>query len=336
MFDPRIVPVNESEFTKTTLPKIDRQSAKYADRFIFTATPSKTNLTSNWQEGTQYWMSEPFHYTFSDIPQEYLDGNYHVSISIWGEIEGQLDSTYQATLDDTLQSPDLRLFGLGCQTVWITVWQSFGDERWVGEAVISDGGREVCAYDPSSDFLFYDVPHTPEKYIFYDQVQNLVDDGIVNGYEDGYFRPGHLVTRKEMSKFIKRAFTIPTDTSCGDFSDVDTSNVFYEDIMSLKCTGIVSGRGYGSYSPEHIVTRGEAAKFVMNALREMKGDSTYLLYTEEEQLFTDVPTDYTFYEHIMAAQGAGIVSGYEDGSFDPDNWTTRGAMSKFVDIGRNK
>jgi hypothetical protein len=46
--------------------------------------------------------------------------------------------------------------------------------------------------------------------------------------------------------------------------------------------------------------------------------------------FTDVPPDHRFYPHIMAGVRRGVISGYDDGTFRPDNNLTRGQLMKIL------
>lgn len=46
--------------------------------------------------------------------------------------------------------------------------------------------------------------------------------------------------------------------------------------------------------------------------------------------FTDVPPDNVFYPYIRCLACRGFVSGYDDGTFRPNNQVTRGQMSKIV------
>jgi hypothetical protein len=167
-------------------------------------------------------------------------------------------------------------------------------------------------------------------------ITNLACDAIIGGFEDGTFKPDAPVNRAQMSKFIRRAFSIPVDTSCPDFPDVPSNNTFYTEITSLKCSGVIGGFEDGSFKPDLEVTRGQAMKFVMNGLRYAKSDSSYLVYTGSDEPFSDVSGDNTFYEVIMAAAMNDIVNGYQNGTFQPQSPTSRGAMSKMVDFARKK
>ncbi len=119
-----------------------------------------------------------------------------------------------------------------------------------------------------------DFPDVPSGAPFYQEITSLKCAGIVSGYPQSggpnVYKPNNNVTRGEMAKFIKLAFSIPTNTSCGDFPDVPNGAPFYQEITSLKCANIVSGYpqsgGPNVYKPNNNVTRGEMAKFVNLAM----------------------------------------------------------------------
>ncbi|MCM8787760.1 MAG: S-layer homology domain-containing protein, partial [Candidatus Omnitrophica bacterium] len=192
-------------------------------------------------------------------------------------------------------------------------------------------GRKLNLYK-----AFHRFPDVITGDTFYTYIENLARDNVINGYPDGLFRPIDNVTRGAMAKFIKNAYNFSTNTSCGNFPDVPPTHTFYEFITTLKCYGVIQGYPDGYFRPEENVSRGAAMKFVINGLRKKKGDDNYLRYYGSETHFPDLPSYHTFYEYIMAAWSNGIVNGYPDGLFRPENTTDRGAMSKMVDNGRTK
>ncbi len=46
--------------------------------------------------------------------------------------------------------------------------------------------------------------------------------------------------------------------------------------------------------------------------------------------FADVPSDHVYYAQIADLAARGIVSGYADGSFGPDDWITRQQFAKLI------
>jgi hypothetical protein len=52
-------------------------------------------------------------------------------------------------------------------------------------------------------------------------------------------------------------------------------------------------------------------------------------------IFTDLPSGHTFYANVRCLACNGIVSGYADGTFRPDNLVTRGQLAKIVSNAAN-
>jgi hypothetical protein len=172
--------------------------------------------------------------------------------------------------------------------------------------------------------------------IFRPHIRTLTCAEIVSGYEDGTFRPQNPVTRGEMAKFIRQAFQIPTDTSCGNFPDVGPAHTFYNDVTTLRCNNVISGFTDGLFKPDEQVTRGQTTKFIMEGLRARENDTQYLRYTGTDSPFDDVPPSYVFYEQVMAAYVHGIVSGFTVNTYEPEQYTLREQMAKMIDIARHK
>lgn len=105
------------------------------------------------------------------------------------------------------------------------------------------------------------------------------------------------------------------------FSDIEES-VFEEYIRGVYLFRIAEGYDDMTYRPNEVVTRGAMAKFIVNAFgfKNLK-KGTY---------FPDVRTNHTFFKYIQTLKSMGIVNGYSDGEFKPEEPVTRGAVTKFV------
>lgn len=215
-------------------------------------------------------------------------------------------------------------------------WRKTGSDEFYEHYAVVQSLPKVAGEPEIEGEYPYGFPDVSENHMFYTPVTNLAEDTIISGFPDGYFRPSVAVTRGAMAKFIKNAYGFGDNTSCGNFPDVPSTHVFYKEITTLKCNGVISGYPDGTFKSEVNVDRGAAMKFVIEGLRKKNNNSNYLKYTGSAQPFSDVPTSYIFYEYIMAAYTNGIVSGYPDGTFKPTVTTDRGAMSKMVDNARNK
>jgi len=117
---------------------------------------------------------------------------------------------------------------------------------------------------------------------------------------------------------------VVTNTPCViTFLDVLPTDYFYEPVRYLYCNGVISGYADNTFRPYNNTTRGQLTKIVVLAFG-------IPLYTPPSPTFSDVPTTHTFYQYIETAAYEGLVSGYADGTFRPQNDVTRGQLSKIV------
>ena len=103
-----------------------------------------------------------------------------------------------------------------------------------------------------------------------DVVDTLVSLGVVNGYDDGSFKPNGTVTRAEMAKMIYVLRTGNSDASA--YNDDKTS---FTDIGShwargyikyCQSLGIIAGKSNTKFCPNDKVTAQEAAKMLLVTL----------------------------------------------------------------------
>lgn len=130
-----------------------------------------------------------------------------------------------------------------------------------------------------------------------------------------------IVTDKNVSGRLLNLFQ-SYQNALAVYSDVPTTYTFFSNIMNLSVAGIVNGFGNGVFLPNSGVTRGQMAKFIRKAYGFTPNTAC--------GTFTDVPDTNTFHIEIMTLKCLGIVNGYPDGSFRPDNFITRAEAMKFV------
>ena len=100
------------------------------------------------------------------------------------------------------------------------------------------------------------------------------------------------------------------------FTDVNPGDWFYDNVMDAAENGYVSGMGDGTFGPKNATTRAQFAAMIANAMGyESKPDT--------KSMFPDVPDSYWGVEAINFCAENGIISGYEDGTFQPEKAITR-------------
>lgn len=110
------------------------------------------------------------------------------------------------------------------------------------------------------------------------------------------------------------------------FTDINQYSDNYNEILKAYSQGIMSGFSDNTFRPNVSVTRGEAAKMLATAL---KLDTKNI----QDPYYKDVPKGNQYYKYVAALQNAGIMSGYSNGTFMPNEVLTRGELAKMVVVG---
>lgn len=122
------------------------------------------------------------------------------------------------------------------------------------------------------------------------------------------------------------AFSLLIDSaSAKTFTDVKTTNTFYQTIHTMSEIGIIHGYN-NQFSPTASIERQHAAAMIYRASTKGLVDLTPI---RENVVFKDVPISHSYYEEISALYRAGIIDGY-NGNFDPKGKLTRGQMAKII------
>jgi L,D-peptidoglycan transpeptidase YkuD (ErfK/YbiS/YcfS/YnhG family) len=101
-------------------------------------------------------------------------------------------------------------------------------------------------------------------------IVEAVNQGIIQGFPNGTFRPDSYLTRGQMSMILDRAF--PELEAISDtnftFSDLGSGNTAYDSIQKIASSGISNGYLDHTFRPDREVTRIEMALFLARALDE--------------------------------------------------------------------
>ena len=165
---------------------------------------------------------------------------------------------------------------------------------------------------------FADVPAT---HWAFSAIEFLASAGIVNGRTDGNFHPNDSITRGEFAKIICLAAGL-TPVTGGSASFSDTSGHWAAGyIEAAKTAGLISGYPDGTFRPNNLITRAEIAKLVVLGA----GFAT----DTSGAGFSDIATNWAK-DFILTAANNGVVNGYSDGTFRPNNHATRAEASVMV------
>ncbi len=144
--------------------------------------------------------------------------------------------------------------------------------------------------------------------------------GVLNGYPDGSLRPERNLTRAEFVAMVNRAYGYK-DVGQTPFIDVAPSAWYHDDVGAAYKAGYFNGYSPRMAYPDSELTREQA---VVMLARNMRLDPVAGEVTE----FSDGRSCADWSRgYIRAAQQAGMIGGYSDGSFKPQNDITRGEMA---------
>ena len=106
------------------------------------------------------------------------------------------------------------------------------------------------------------------------------------------------------------------------YNDI-AGNLFENDIIKLGEKSITTGYPDGGFHPLESIERGAMAAY----LYRLAGSPEF--EAPAESPFSDVPTTHPFYKEIAWLKATGITTGWEDGTFRPEESINREAMATF-------
>lgn len=122
--------------------------------------------------------------------------------------------------------------------------------------------------------------------------------------------------RRLLSSILAMSLLSIPAVATSAFPDVPENAAYADAAEYLNDVGIMKGGTNGNFNPNNTVTRAQMAAIICRMLGETEN------LTTDGTRFTDVPTSYWANGYIVKAAELGIINGYADGNFKPDNTVT--------------
>jgi hypothetical protein len=205
-------------------------------------------------------------------------------------------------------------------------WEDFGGGNWATDPAyatkILNLHASMRAHAEANGGLgqvgtFADVPRSSQ---FSSAVETLVARGVTSGCTAYRFCVGRSVSRAEMATFLIRATPL-TGSPEHRFVDVDPGSVHAESINGLATSGVAQGCAPDRYCPTDTVTRAQLASLLQRSLG----------LADQAPAFVDVSPASPHADAIGALTEAGLLTGFPDGSFRPNDPLTRGQMARILE-----
>jgi hypothetical protein len=139
----------------------------------------------------------------------------------------------------------------------------------------------------------------------------------IKGFPDGTFRPNNTITRAEMSAILARNKNLSNVYEYQKlYPDVAKGYWAAANIEQLQDIGLMIGDKQGNFRPNDRITRAEMAMIAAKWLNaDLDGPFT--------NTFADVSDQHWAASAIAAVNKAGVMIGFEDGSFGLKEYVTR-------------
>ncbi len=235
-------------------------------------------------------------------------------------LKGTLINVSDGTVVDKsdIIKANTRYFAAENTTATFTVYSAAANVTVNGSYTMTPSGKL-----PASSFS--DVSgHWAEEYIY-----SLSAGGIVSGMGDGLFMPNYTVTRGMFVTIMGRLYGVDKAAySVSKFSDVSMTDWYGPYVAWAAEKGISTGYHDGTFAPNENMTREQMAVIIM---RYAGVTGASLTTTAGEKTFADDSLIGSWAkDSVYAAQKAGLISGREDGSFDPKGTATRAEVCAIV------
>lgn len=167
-------------------------------------------------------------------------------------------------------------------------------------------------------------------------IEYLIEDGVIQGYPDGTYKPNASSNRAEFTKIIVEAtFNQDSINGCLEkemqpgwtytfFPDVDRNAWYAKYICVAKVSGMISGYPDGNFRPDQGINKAEAIKIVTTA-------KNYLIPEEVEgQLYSDVKSGDWYAPYVRVAMNYNLLEETGTAALGADLAISRAEMSEMA------
>ena len=173
-----------------------------------------------------------------------------------------------------------------------------------------------------------------EKHIFKNAVNEVASRLIMDGVNADRFLPDEKITRGEYIDGIVRALgLLRTDKATAKFKDVKAGNKYMASVAAALEYGIVAGYTDGTYRPDRLITREEAASILVNAMK-IAGINTGITDDEVKAVLSKYKDkdkiSKTAAKSVAICIKNGIFTGNADLTFAPKTNISRGQTAAVI------
>ncbi|WP_165452222.1 NEAT domain-containing protein [Paenibacillus thalictri] len=149
-------------------------------------------------------------------------------------------------------------------------------------------------------------------------IERAVALGLVNGYEDGRFRPDAAINRAEFTALLNRVLKLEQSSAPLSFSDADRIPDWVKPLLApVVQAGIINGYEDGTFRADYKITRAELAVTIVRALKLDVSADAQVSFSDADSIPQWAKAE------IAAAHKQGLISGRDNNLFAPNDSATR-------------
>lgn len=172
-----------------------------------------------------------------------------------------------------------------------------------------------------------EIEITEDTHLYAKLVSTSVPHGLISdhhiayifGYPDGEVKPNGLITREEVAaafyRLLEPSYRATIETTEHQFPDVEADRWSNEEIATLANGGYIVGDENGNFNPAAPITRAEFVT-IANKFEQLET-------VPATNYFSDITGHWAEEAILSATNGHHWITGYEDGTFRPNNSITR-------------
>lgn len=164
----------------------------------------------------------------------------------------------------------------------------------------------------------------------YEAIKYLADLKVINGFEDGTFRPEELVTREQIAKMLCEAFELNFAEQYTAYSDLQPGLWCEIYVQQITASGIMKGMGDSVFGIGKTLTRQDLAVIAYRLIENGILENTFS-ESAEFVPFNDIAqaADYA-HEAINKMKQYGIINGMGNNAFAPLGGVTRAQAAQII------
>ncbi len=168
-----------------------------------------------------------------------------------------------------------------------------------------------------------------------DAINRLGSKLIIEGQDSGRFGPSDDITRAEFTAILVRALGLEPSNSSSEFTDVQATNWYNNDISTAVAYGLISGFEDGTFRPDDRITREQVMTIVAEAMKLTGLDSGLSEPPAVERAlspFKDADESSPWAQSgIAASVSAGIVAGRTGNILEPKAYVSRAEIALIIE-----